>query len=158
MNKTITISGIPEKYPQENESKFQQVLANLQIFSQNVKGFHWNLVGEQFFEMHKQFDELYTYLSLTIDTMAERIRALDLTPIHDFETSLKTSQVKIAKDISDPKLAAAKVLEAFKIVIASERELLAVASENNDEATVNMLGDFVQEQEKQAWMYNSYLK
>jgi hypothetical protein len=33
-----------------------QLLANYQVFYMNVRGFHWNIKGEKFFELHAKFE------------------------------------------------------------------------------------------------------
>jgi len=49
------------------------LLANYQLFYINSRGFHWNIKGEKFFELHLKFEELYTDTQLKIDEIAERI-------------------------------------------------------------------------------------
>jgi starvation-inducible DNA-binding protein len=34
------------------------LLAGYQIFYMNVRGFHWNIGGDKFFELHAKFGEL----------------------------------------------------------------------------------------------------
>ena len=48
------------------------LLANYQLFYINSRGFHWNIKGEKFFELHLKFEELYTDTQLKIDEIAER--------------------------------------------------------------------------------------
>ena len=33
----------------------------------NTRGFHWNIQGEKFFELHLKFEELYNDFLLKID-------------------------------------------------------------------------------------------
>jgi starvation-inducible DNA-binding protein len=42
----------------------------------NTRGFHWNIKGDKFFELHLKFEELYNDLLLKIDEIAERILSL----------------------------------------------------------------------------------
>lgn len=53
------------------------LLANYQLFYSNVRGFHWNITGEKFFELHAKFEEIYNDALLKIDEIAERVRTLD---------------------------------------------------------------------------------
>ena len=55
------------------------LLANYQLFYINSRGFHWNIKGEKFFELHIKFEELYTDTQLKIDEIAERILTLEHT-------------------------------------------------------------------------------
>ena len=54
--------------------KLNVLLANYSIFYQNTRGYHWNIKGARFFELHLKFEELYNDLLLKIDEVAERLR------------------------------------------------------------------------------------
>ena len=73
------------------------LLANYQLFYINSRGFHWNIKGEKFFELHLKFEELYTDTQLKIDEIAERILTLGHTPDHTFTDFLKLSKIKEQK-------------------------------------------------------------
>lgn len=60
------------------------LLANYQLFYINARGFHWNITGDKFFELHAKFEELYNDLLLKVDEVAERILTLGNTPLHTF--------------------------------------------------------------------------
>lgn len=64
--------------------KLNELLANYSIFYQNTRGYHWNIKGEKFFELHLKFEELYNDLLLKIDELAERILTLEQTPKHNY--------------------------------------------------------------------------
>ena len=55
----------------------------------NVRGFHWNIKGDKFFELHLKFEELYNDLILKIDEIAERILTLGHTPVHSYSEYLR---------------------------------------------------------------------
>lgn len=60
------------------------LLANFQIYYQNLRGIHWNIRGKRFFDLHVKFEELYTDVNLKVDQIAERILTLGATPFHIF--------------------------------------------------------------------------
>ena len=47
--------------------KLNILLANYSVFYQNTRGFHWNIKGDTFFELHVKFEELYDDLVIKID-------------------------------------------------------------------------------------------
>ncbi|MBF6610553.1 MAG: DNA starvation/stationary phase protection protein, partial [Chryseobacterium sp.] len=49
------------------------------------------------------------------------------------------------------------ILASFKIVIDLQRELLDISEEIGDEGTNSQMSDYITQQEKEVWMYNSYL-
>lgn len=147
----------PEKTKQLAE-QLNTLLANYQLFYINARGFHWNITGEKFFELHAKFEELYNDLLIKVDEVAERILTLGHTPMHTYTDYLQTSTIKEAKNISDGKKAMQNVLDSFTNLISLERSILELSDEAGDEGTNALMSDYIREQEKLVWMYSSYLK
>lgn len=134
-----------------------QLLADYQIFLMNVRGFHWNIKGEKFFELHIKFEELYNDLQLKIDEIAERVLTLGATPTHAYSDYLEASNIAEVKNASDATETVSSVLTSFKQVIFKQRSLLDLSGEAEDEGTNALMSDYIREQEKLVWMYNSFL-
>jgi len=137
--------------------KLNILLANYQVFYINTRGFHWNIKGSNFFELHLKFEEIYNNLQLKIDEIAERILTLGHTPLHSYSDYLKKSSVKEKTNYVNGKLSMAEILEALETIITFQREILILASDANDEGTNALMSDYIREQEKTVWMYSSYL-
>ena len=60
------------------------LLANFQLYYQNLRGIHWNIKGCDFFNLHVKFEELYDDANMKVDEIAERILTLGQTPLHTF--------------------------------------------------------------------------
>jgi starvation-inducible DNA-binding protein len=133
------------------------LLANYQIFYMNVRGLHWNIRGEKFFELHVKFEELYTDALTKVDEIAERILTLGFTPAHSYSDYIKSSSIKEITDISDGTKAVEAVLSGFKTLLLKERNLLKLANDADDEGTSALMSDYIREQEKSVWMYSSFL-
>ncbi len=133
------------------------LLSNYQIFYMNVRGYHWNIKGANFFELHLKFEELYNDLLLKIDEIAERVLTLGHRPAHAYSSYIERSEVPERKDVSDGREAMENVVDSFARLIAKQRELLALAGDANDEGTVALMSDYISQQEKTVWMYRSYL-
>jgi starvation-inducible DNA-binding protein len=138
-------------------SKLNVLLANYQQFYMNARGYHWNIKGEKFFELHLKFEELYTDAQLKVDEIAERILTLGHTPMHSYTDYLKGSAIPENKNVSDGKKAIDQVLKAFGVFIGLERELLVLSADAGDEGTNALMSDYIREQEKLVWMYSAYL-
>ncbi len=138
--------------------KLNLLLANYQLFYINARGFHWNITGEKFFELHLKFEELYTDALLKIDEIAERVLTLGHTPYHSFSEFLKHAKVKEATNVTEGKPAVKSVLNGFELLLQLERGILELSAEANDEGTNAMMSDYIREQEKLVWMYSAYLK
>ena len=137
--------------------KLNELLANYSIFYQNVRGYHWNIKGHNFFELHVKFEELYNDLVLKIDELAERILTLDVSPNHRYSDYQNVSQIKESLQVSDGMKGVEDILNSFKIIIRLQRELLSLSEETSDEGTTALLSDYIRTQEKSVWMYSAFL-
>lgn len=134
----------------------QQLLADYQVFYTNLRGFHWNIKGNQFFVLHKQYEEIYNNVSEKADELAERILMLGGEPVNKFSEYLKVAKVKEVSGVSSASESLKNVLDTYSYFIGEERKLLALASELADEATVALMSDYLKEQEKLVWMLVAY--
>jgi starvation-inducible DNA-binding protein len=150
--------GLDTKGADQLIEKLNDLLANYQVFYQNARGFHWNIKGEKFFELHLKFEELYNDLQLKIDEIAERILTLGGTPLHAFADYLNHAEIKPMQNMTNGPECVKNILEAFKTLLVKERVILDLSSEMNDEGTNAMASDYIRAQEKLVWMYSAYLK
>ena len=134
----------------------QQLLADYQVFYTNLRGFHWNIKGNQFFVLHKQYEEMNNNVSEKADELAERILMLGGEPVNKFSEYLKVARVKEVSGVSSASESLKNVLDTYSYFIGEERKLLALASELADEATVALMSDYLKEQEKLVWMLVAY--
>lgn len=156
MNDTNAI-GLDKKKSENLSEKLNELLANYSIFYQNTRGYHWNIKGEKFFELHVKFEELYNDLILKIDEVAERILTLGHTPKHNYADYRTISKIEESVEVSDGIKAVENILKSFQTTIILQRELLELASDADDEGTNALMSDYIREQEKQVWMYSAFL-
>lgn len=149
--------GLDVKKTSSLSQELNTLLANYQIFYQNVRGFHWNIRGEKFFELHVKFEELYTDLQLKIDEIAERILTLGDRPLHSFTAYLKRSELKPVEDVTEGRDAVGHILDAFKTNLVLQRRILHTSAEAHDEGTNALMSDYIRAQEKLVWMYSAYM-
>lgn len=155
--KTATSIGLDSKKTKVLADKLNSLLADYQVFYMNARGFHYNIRGQKFFELHLKFEELYNDLILKADDVAERVLTLGYTPDHAYSVYLKNSALKEITGVSDGQTAVGHVLDAFSKLLVKERELLDLSADANDEGTNSMMSDYIREQEKLVWMYGAYL-
>jgi starvation-inducible DNA-binding protein len=157
MAKQTNSIGLDNKLAKELADKLNKLLADYQVFYMNVRGYHWNIKGDKFFELHLKFEELYNDALLKIDEVAERILTLGYTPMHTYTDYLKNSGIKESKNISDGDKAVRLILEGIKELLGIERKILELSEKANDEGTNSLMSDYIPQQEKLVWMYSSYL-
>ena len=154
---TLNQIGLDSAKSVELVSSLNDLLANYHIFYMNVRGFHWNIKGEKFFELHLKFEELYDNIILKIDEIAERILTLGGTPLHSFTDYLSLSEIKEQKNLTGASETVGSVLDSFRSLLIKQRQLLDLAGEAGDEGTNALMSDYIREQEKLVWMYNAFL-
>ena len=135
-----------------------KLLSNFQIYYQTLRGLQWNIKGNNFFELHLKFVELYIDAHEKIDLLAERILTLGQTPHHTFSDYLSNSIIKEGKNISNGQKGVEFIIESLKTLLTLERQTLIVANKLEDEGTISLLTDFINLQEKQVWMFNAWLQ
>lgn len=133
------------------------LLANYQVFYMNVRGYHWNIKGDKFFELHVKFEELYDDLLMKIDEVAERILTLGHTPLHTYSAYTSKSAIPERQDVSDGHECMGYILESFTTLLEKQRKLLHESADADDEGTNSLMSDYITEQEKTVWMYRSFL-
>lgn len=120
-------------------------------------GVHWNVVGANFYSVHKLTEAQYEDLDAAIDGMAERIRALGhLSPASfgEFNTHAKiksdspgnTAEEMIKSLVLDNEAAAKRM-----------REFVAIADDADDVFTADMLTARIGQHEENAWMLRSMI-
>jgi len=150
--------GIDQAQAKELSEKLNLLLADYQIFYQNLRGLHWNIKGKEFFELHVKFEELYNDAVIKVDEIAERILTLEAEPFHIFSDYLENSQIKEEKSITNGIEGVKIVVKNFSTIIILEREILSLAGEAEDEGTASLMSDYISQTEKTLWMLNSYLQ
>lgn len=137
--------------------KLNYLLADYQIYYQNLRGLHWNVKGNMFFMLHEKYEELYNQASEVIDEIAERILMLGGQPFHTFGEYLKNAELQEAVNVSDGKEGVEIVLNNTKYFLKRFNEILAQAQEAGDEGTAGLMSEWIGFAEKQIWMLKSYL-
>jgi starvation-inducible DNA-binding protein len=155
--KTQNSIGLNKKHTEKTAEALNQLLADLHIFYQNLRGFHWNIKGPRFFSLHEKFEGYYDEVAADIDEVAERILTLGHTPLHTLSEYIKKATLKEAKNISKGDEALAQTLEGFQHLLAVERNVLNLADEQGDEGTNALMSDLISKQEKHCWMLSSVL-
>ncbi|WOI21797.1 Dps family protein [Nonlabens ulvanivorans] len=154
--KNMNNIGLDIKASQNTAAELNDLLANYQLFYMNLRGFHWNIKGKKFFELHLKFEELYNDALVKVDEIAERVLTLSATPLHTFNAYLDASEIKSAENVTDGEVAINGILESLKILLSKERAILSIAGDANDEGTVALMSDYIVQQEKLVWMLSAY--
>ena len=132
------------------------LLSNYHIYYQNLRNFHWNVDGDNFFELHEQFEALYDDARLKIDEIAERVLTLRMRPVSKMSDYLERARVKESEILNDEYKMVNAILDNHRLLIENMRQVIRSASEIEDEGTIDMIGGFLAEIEKSSWMLDAW--
>ena len=134
------------------------LLADTTLFYQKLRHYHWNVQGQKFFELHVKFEEIYDKWVLFIDEIAERIIALDTTPLHTLDAMLKHATLKEDEEIPEGKEMVNRIIADLLAIRASIDAIIGDAEESGDRTTANILDGIRDGLEGDLWMLKAWLK
>lgn len=134
------------------------LLADYNLYYQKLRGFHWNILGKNFFDLHNKFEELYNTAKVKIDDIAERILTLQHHPVSQFKEYIKIATVEEVSPLLKDTEMVKELLKDHKKLLMQMRVVLNHAEEAGDEGTIDMLGAYIGELEKSSWMLNAWHK
>jgi len=133
------------------------LLADYHMYYQKLRNFHWNVTGQNFFDLHVQFEDMYNEAKVKIDEIAERILTLRFQPKSNFTDYLDLSNLKEASsNIQDHEMVSA-LLEDHSTIINQMRNVVDSADKNDDEGTIDLVGAYIRELEKTSWMLDAWI-
>ncbi|BDU38953.1 Dps family protein [Vibrio nigripulchritudo] len=153
-----TLIGLDQQQSEDLAKALNTLLANYQVLYMNSRGYHWNIKGHAFFELHEKFEEIYTDLQTKVDEIAERILTLGHTPLHSFTEYLEVSTIEEHTQAFDGESTMKGLVKGFSQLISQQRGILGLAGEAEDEGTAAQMSDYIREQEKLVWMLNAWLQ
>jgi starvation-inducible DNA-binding protein len=155
--KHLNTIGLNIQKSKELAHALNDLLANYAILYQNTRGYHWNIQGDKFFELHLKFEELYNDFFIKIDEIAERILTLGHASEHKYSNYLKDAKITESNEVSNGIKAIHEILDGFAILLSKERHILRLSGEIDDEGTNAQMSDYIREQEKLVRMYSAYI-
>ena len=139
----------------ELSANLQRVLVDLIELHLQGKQAHWNVVGTNFRDLHLQLDELVDFAREGSDTIAERMRALDVVPDGRSDT--------VAANTTLPEFPPYELNTGEVVDLITGRVYAAVdtirtvhdAVDAEDPSTADILHQLIDGLEKLAWLIKS---
>jgi starvation-inducible DNA-binding protein len=134
------------------------LLADEYVLYTKTRNYHWNVVGPQFNDLHKFFQEQYEALDEMVDEVAERARSLGGKA---YGTLADFSQHSRLKEQPGKQPAAATMVANLQadheaMVRTLRADLETVMEKHNDAGTNDFLTGLMEKHEKMAWMLRSF--
>lgn len=137
--------------------KMNLYLANQEVSYIKLHNLHWYVKGRGFFTLHTKLESLYDQTAEIIDQVAERLLALDQSPIANLKKAMSVSTVTELKDAPISSEETAKLLlgdtDAW---IRDTAEIISLAEEANDAGSADLFTGYLSEYQKLRWMLKAY--
>lgn len=156
METLVVNTNLKQNYINEIADNLNVLLSDVQIHYMNLRSFHWNVKGNNFFLLHEKFEEFYNDAAAKADEIAERILSIGKKPFDSYQKYLATTEIEAVEGLEEGNLMVDIIIKDLNILLAKERLILEKASENTDEGTASLMSDFISEQEKLIWMLTAY--
>lgn len=136
-----------KKYLADNFSLYVKVL-----------GFHWNITGKRFIQLHQFFQTFYEDLENANDKIAEHIRTLDSFAPGSMSRFLEITEIECEKNILKADEMILKLIEDNEKIINTLNIALKLAQKFEQEGLVNFLGERIENHKKFQWMFKSLME
>lgn len=152
--------GLTEEQRKGVSNLLNQDLSDAYLLLVKTKKYHWDVVGPQFRSLHLLWEEHYTALTETIDSVAERVRALGGYPVGSMEGFLQMASLKEhAGDVPNATKMVSNLMEDHEQIIRNLREHIDRCSDEfHDEGTADFLTGLMEGHEQMAWMLRSFIE
>lgn len=149
-----------DKKKTKNEiERLNALLCDAAVLQQKTKAFHWNVTGMHFNTLHTFFETQYQAISVAVDDLAERIRALGAFPPSTMKEFLSGSSLKENSGVGvKAEKMVADLLSDHETVIGALGKAIEAFDESGDVATADLLTGLQEQHQKMAWMLRSHLR
>lgn len=149
--------GISDEQCRASIQALNVALANANILLIKTKKAHWDVMGPEFFSLHKLWDDQYAAIAGYVDELAERVRMLGGIPVGTARGFLDLSQlVELPGRIETATEAVAGLLDDHEIIVRNLRA--AIERKAGDVGTIDLLTVILRGHEKMAWMMRASLQ
>jgi len=133
------------------------VLSDTYVLMVKTHGYHWNVTGELFPQLHTLFETQYNELFAATDEIAERIRGLNMPAPVSMASFLTHTAVKETTSIPTATAMIKDLLVCNENVRTRIVEASDVAGETGDKGSEDLLNARLRAHDKAIWMLRSMI-
>ncbi len=134
-----------------------KLLADTYAVYLKTHGYHWNVRGPNFSQLHTLFMAQYTEMWTAIDEVAERIRALGELAPQGYGAFGNLSSIKDGDPSKNAEEMLNDLIASQETLIGTLYAILPAAQEAGDEVSASLISDRLTAHEKHVWMLRSSL-
>ncbi len=137
-----------------------RVLSNTALLQQKTRKAHWDVVGPQFYSLHKLWDEQYEALNQRADEIAERVRQLGGYPIGTVAGWVESASIREnpGRVSSATEAVIELMIDHEQIVRALRTDIEKLNDDMRDYGTGDFLTGLLRDHEQMAWILRSFVQ
>lgn len=136
----------------------QRVLADEHVLYMKLRNYHWNVTGPTFRALHLLFEEQYTQVSTTIDTIAERVRSYGVFALGTMQAMIEHARLEESPNQPSARTMVANLVADHETMVRHLREDIDAVDDVNDDGAEDFLTGLLQTHQSMAWMLRTYLE
>lgn len=144
---------------EQTKKALNQLVADLSQMSASIHQVHWYMRGRGFMHLHPLMDELRDEVEGQLDVVAERIIAIDGSPLSTLEEFTAHTKIDSVKDDWNTSIEEQlkRLVEHYRVLAQSYREAIKAAQAEDDFGSEDFLAGYIGDIEKQIWMLQAEL-
>lgn len=138
-------------------NNLNKAVANFGVLYTKLHSYHWFVKGNQFYQLHELFEDLYDEVTEHFDAVAERILMLNERPLATLKDFLAVTTLKEATGNETAEEMLENLLVDLTQLNQELIETIKLAQEVEDEVTVDILLGITSSFQKHIWMVKATL-
>lgn len=143
----------------ELASALVDLQANLYVLYAQAHGFHWNVKGMMFKELHAFFNEIYEDVYDSIDPVSENIRKLGADAPFGLSTWISNATLSV---VNEPNLSAyamcANLAETNDSIVTQLKMVFRIANAEDEQGVANYIAERIDKHQFWAWQLKATLQ
>jgi starvation-inducible DNA-binding protein len=144
--------GLTDAARKSSAEALKALLGETYALYTKTHGYHWNVTGPRFNELHAMFMTQYTELWNALDLIAERIRALGHFAPGSSGEMLEKATIKPDNGVPEAADMVKNLAAGHEAVSRAAKAGIRIAEKNNDPVSADLFTQRAQIAEKTAWM------
>lgn len=121
------------------------LLADYHMYYQKLRSHHWDILGENFFELHEKFETLYANAKIKIDEISNKLLAHKCKPRDRYSEYIKISSIKESSTLLNDMEMVNEIINDHNILLVQMKSVIEQAKNADDQETINLLGSYTRE-------------
>jgi starvation-inducible DNA-binding protein len=132
--------------------------SSLFVLFHKTWAFHWNVVGEDFTQLHQLFGEQYEAMFEELDRISENMRYLNIKPLSSLTRMLEVTKIEESATSPSAKEMLQELLNNNETLCELFVEISEEAEAQKQYATANLIQDLMESHGKFIWKLRSHLQ